>query len=136
MADATITVANVRSGAGGSTQTLIAGVAITQGQPVYVDTDNLVQLSDADGAAATQVPIGYSVNSASAGQPVTFVTSGTAVVPGFTASIGDVLYLSPNPGRVTTDFADLASGDRVVILGVFSTTTVLNLSIVSGGVKA
>lgn len=136
MAEATITVGNVRAGAGSQVTTLIAGVDLTQGQPVYADTSNLVQLADADGASATQAPTGITVNAASAGQPVSYVTSGSAVVPGFTASVGDVLYLSPTPGRVTTAFADVASGDRVVILGVFTSTTVLNLVILLGGTKA
>lgn len=131
-----VTAANVLKGSGSQTQTVTAGVAITAGQYCYLDTSNLAQLADADGSSVTQVVDGVAANNAGAGQPVTLIqaNSSVAITPGFTASaIGVVIYLFDTAGGATETFADLESGDKVIVLGVMVTTTTMKFYPVTGG---
>lgn len=137
MADVSITASLVRAGTGNlGINTVTAGAAITAGQVIYLDTANLAQLADADGASATQTVSGIALNSTgAAGQPVSYVTTGSpAVVPGFTGTVGDVVLLSTTPGGMTVTSGDITTGDRRVVLGVMVTTTTMNFTPVVGGV--
>lgn len=134
-----VTAANVLKGSGSGTQTVIAGVALTAGQYVYLDSSNLAQLADSDGSSPAQVVNGVCANNAAAGQPVTLILpdSTATIAPGFTAgAIGNTIWLHDTPGAATETFADLESGDKVIVLGVMVTTTTMRFYPVSGGTIA
>jgi hypothetical protein len=139
MANLTPVAANVLKGTGTQVSRYIAGVALTAGQYVYIDDDGEIQLSDADGASSAQVVDGVTANDAAAGQPVNIIPPSTTsiITPGFTAAaVGNVIYLAPNPGFATETYADVLTGDRVIVLGVMVTTTTMRFQPLIGGVKA
>jgi hypothetical protein len=109
-----------------------AGAAITAGQIVYKEAaTGLIKLADADSATAeVKVPYGIALNSAAIGQPVAVQTSGSITIGG-TLVAGTPYYLSDTAGgiRTTPD-----TGDRVVQLGLATSTTVLALRIQDTGV--
>lgn len=141
MADISITVANVVKGtiaqsADGATQpltkTLLAAVTITQGQTVYEDTSvtpNVLRLCDANGTTAASVGGGMALNAALAGQPVTYQYQG-AIVPGGTLAAG-MLYCQSETAGSICPINDLVSTDKLTIFGWASSTTVLQLTIIS-----
>jgi hypothetical protein len=134
MADLSVTAANVRRGSGQTQQGIVAsGVTITAGQSVYQLADGTYGLADSDGTSPANVFAGISINGAAAGQPFLFVASDPTFTPGFTALAGDPIYMSDTPGGLTKTFADLESGDKVTVVGVMTSTTVMNLSPVTGG---
>ena len=137
MAAISITAANVLPGSIVNIQAGTAGASITQGQSLYFDTaaGNL-KLADADGSAPANTFAGIALNAASTGQPISYTSDASALVPGGTVLAGDVIYLSPVAGGITKTFADLTSGATVIILGVVNTDLSLNLKPVVGGVKA
>lgn len=123
MADLTITATAVLASAGAQTAEGIAGVAITAGQAVYIDTgdSNKLKLADANSAAASVVA-GIALNGAAAGQPVEYVTKDDDFTPGATlslsvASMKPVFVLSDTAGGIKP-VADLAAGDYPVVLMV------------------
>lgn len=137
MADISITAANVAATNPTGSNRGIAGATITQGQPLYLDSaDNRLKLADANASASTKVPVGISLNAASAGQPVNHTNADASFTVGATLSIGDVLYLSNTAGGITATYGDLSTGSAVIVLGVMVTTTTANLNFTIGGTKA
>lgn len=137
MADLTQTAANVAAGA--STLKLRitgiqAGEAITQGQPVYQSTaDSKFYRCDAD-AAATAIAAGIAMTPAATNGYFALAQSGDSpgqalINLGATLTVGQVYVVSTNPGGIAP-IADLGSGDFVTILGVATTTALLDLRIV------
>lgn len=116
----------------------IAGATITQGQALYIDSTDSYKLkltTTATLAAATCV--GLAVNAASSGQKVDYVVSDPALAIGSTQLSGDDVWLfDTTPGALTITKADLESGDYVVHLGTYVSTTAINLNITIGGVIA
>jgi hypothetical protein len=107
---------------------LLAGAAITAGQPVYRGTDSLVYPADANGADPLYKVEGIAENSAGIGQPVSVVVSDPAFTPGCTLAIGDVIVVSATAGKIC-EAADKTSGWFVSILGVAWSTTKMALNI-------
>lgn len=136
MADLAITAASVLRSSAGNPAQGTAAAAITQGQVVYITDASTVNLADSNAVAPANSVAGIALNSASTGQPILYVTTDSAFVPGFTALAGDPIYLSNTPGAVTKTYGDVAAGSTIVVLGVMTTTTVMNLSPIVGGVKA
>lgn len=136
MADISITVANVLPSNTATVQIGIAGAAITQGQAIYLDTTtNTYLLSDSNAAGKNQIA-GIAVNAASTGQRVCFVGLDSAgFTVGGTLTSFDGIYLSNTPGGLTEAYADLATGSTVIIVGMQTSTTKMNLSPIVGGVK-
>lgn len=103
MADLTVTAANVRDASPvgvGKKINLLAAVAITAGQAVYLDTSGTASLADAS-AAGTAVVIGIALEGAAIGQPVPILVEG--FVTGFTltsVAYGTILSLSDTAGAV------------------------------------
>lgn len=130
MADISITAANVVAAAAATKEMGIAGATITAGQVVYKDAaDNKYKLADGDHAtAAIRKPIGIALNGASNGQPLAIVKAG-AVTIGATLTAGTAYYLGDDPGGICP-LADVASGDDVVLIGVATSTSVLQVGIV------
>ena len=133
MADLSITAANVVAGSGAKKVTGTAGATITAGQVVYYDsTTSTYKLADTDSAtAAVRSPAGIALNGASANQPVTVLTSGPVTI-GATVAVGDVYYLSGTAGGLAP-FADVAAGDYPCVIGICTSTSVLNVKILEAG---
>jgi hypothetical protein len=139
MASQVVVPADVLASAGATKKTGVAGATITQGQVLYLDAvDNKLKLADANGAAALRVVEGISLNAASAGQPITYITRDPAFKPGFAVVVGENYILaSDTPGSIALH-ADAVAGDYVTNLGVGKSVTEINCQGFSaaGAVKA
>jgi hypothetical protein len=134
MADLTITASSVVAGSGAKKTTGTAGASITAGQTVYLDSaTNTYKLADCDSAtAAVRSPAGIALHAASSSQPLTILTSGPVTI-GASVTAGVAYYLSATPGGICP-VADLATGDYPVILGLATSTTVIDIDIQEAGV--
>lgn len=135
MVDISVTSANVDPGANAVIKHGYAGEAITAGQAIYKSaTDGLIYLGDADSATdAVQDCDGIAVNSAAANQPVAYQESGQIDIGG-TVTVGEIYVLSGTAGGVAPE-GDLATGDKVVIIGVGVTSTDILLGLFNSGVE-
>lgn len=133
MADISITAANVVS-AGAAVAYGTAGATITAGQMVYLDpTDNRYKLADNDSAtAAVRLPAGMALNGASSGQPLAIAPSGPVTI-GAVLTAGVAYYLSSTAGGICP-VADLGVGDYPTIIGIATSTSILNINIHPSGV--
>lgn len=133
MADITITAANVAQGAGAVVGNGTAGATITAGQPLYIDAadSNKLKLADADASSAASDVVGLALHGASSGQPLKYIKSGAAYVPGATLTQGEVYVLSGNAGGVAP-VADLGSGDYPVVLFCANDASTATVKIVRG----
>lgn len=136
MADIVVTAANVKAT---NAQTKIeygrvAAATIAAGEVVYIDTTtSKVNLADTDSAtAAVRTPRGIALNSAAADQAVA-IAYGGQVTLGAVLTKGTIYALSDVAGKIRP-VADNASGDYVNILGVASSTSVLDLAINASGI--
>lgn len=133
MADLTITAANVVA-TSGTRENGTAGAAITAGQVVYINaTTGRYELADNNAASVpARSPRGIALHAAAVGQPLAVLRSGDITI-GAALTAGTDYWLSDTPGGICPR-ADLASGERVVLLGVAKSTTVLALNIQNSGV--
>lgn len=134
MADLTITATSVVAGVGASKKSGVAGVAITAGQTVYLDTTtNSYKLADNDNATvAARSPAGIALHGAAAGQPLA-VHEGGDITIGATLTPGTVYFLSANGGGICP-VADLGTGKTVTIVGVAKSASVLSVKFHESGV--
>ena len=111
MADITVTAASVVAGADSTTTSGTAGVTITAGQAVYLDTTTgKWALADADSATAAQRrAAGIALNGAALNQPIRVLTSGDITI-GATVTAGVAYYLSGTPGGICP-VADIGTGE-------------------------
>lgn len=135
MADLSITAANVLQSSGTSVTPGIAATAITRGQYVYVLANGTIGLADSNGSTPANTIAGCSVVDVATGQTCFYVATDSAFTPGFSAVAGDTIWLSDTPGACTKTYADIASGSTVIPLGVMTSSTVMKLSPLTGGVK-
>lgn len=121
MADLSITVANVVPVAGFTSETgYLAGATITRGQSVYLDTNASPpswKLADVDASAlaAGSGGVGISLSDVASGQPMIVMTGGDLGL-GAILTQGVIYCVGDDPGTICP-YGDLASGDRVTILG-------------------
>jgi hypothetical protein len=134
MADITITAASVLEGSTAVTVNGTLGATCTAGQVVYIDTTtNTWKLADNNAAtAAVRTPGGILLNGGASGQPCKVLTKGFITI-GATMTAGVAYYLSDTPGGICP-VADLASGEYPAIIGIATTTGILNVNITSSGV--
>lgn len=134
MADISITAANVLASATGRVVHGAAGATITAGQAVYLDTaDGRYKLADSNGASALiRTPVGIALNGAANGQPLAVQNSGPITIGG-TLTAGVAYYLSDTPGGICP-VADVGSGEYATVLGIATSTSVLDLNIQASGV--
>ena len=133
MVDVTVTAAEVLPGTDTQYAHGVAGVAITGGQSVYLDsTTSTYKLADADDTAATAAVVGIAMNTAAANARLTVATSGS-LDPGFTVTVGQVYVVSGTAGGIAP-VADLATSDIVSIIGVGASATSLTLAIKNTGI--
>ncbi len=135
MADLVITAANVLASGQASTETGVAGVALTAGQLVYKEAaTGRFKGTDCDDATVEKRSIyGIALNGAAIGQPVSVAKSDPDFTPGATLTKGSRYYASGVAGAIAPE-ADLASGDHVALLGVASSTTKLVMTPFNSGV--
>lgn len=132
MADLTITATSVLADATANTRQGVAGETLAAGKVVYLDsTTGAYKLADSNGAAALRSPVGIALNGAAVGQPVTIALSGPVTI-GATMTAGVAYYLSDTPGGICP-VADVGAGEYSTILGIATSTTVLNLKIQESG---
>jgi hypothetical protein len=134
MTDITITPTSVVAGANASTETGMAGEAITAGKLVYrAAATQKLMLSDTNAAAAeAHKPLGVALNGASLNQPVMVQKHGDITI-GATLVVGDSYYASDTAGGICPR-ADVAAGEEVVLIGLAKSTTVLAIDIQAPGV--
>lgn len=134
MADLTITATSVAPQGSARTVTGVAGAAITAGQVVYNDTaTGTLKLADANsGTAAARSPYGIALHGAAAGQPLTIVRSGKVTI-GAALTAGVAYYLSGTPGGIAP-VADVTTGWYPTIVGIATSTTVLDVKFHESGV--
>ena len=122
------------AGAGAAVSRGVAGATVTAGQAVYLDTsDGKWKLADNNSAtAAVRSPDGIALNGASNGQPLSVLTAGPITI-GAALTAGVAYYLSNTPGGICP-VADLATGEYPTVIGIATSTTVLNVQINSSGV--
>jgi len=133
-ADITITAASVVPSASAKIQRGTAGVALTAGQLVYLESSsNTLKLADANGASEEVRKVaGYTVNSAPIGGPVHYVVKDPALVLGGTTAKGTIYILSATAGGIAPA-ADLTTGWYPHVLAVGVSTTVVAFD--AGGVR-
>lgn len=133
--DVSITAANVAPSANAVLKRGVAGVAITAGQLLYLESaTNTLKLADCDSATAeVRAVAGISINSAPAGGPLHYVVSDPALTLGGTSAKGTIYVLSATAGGITPA-ADLTTGwyPHVVAVGVSATVVAFDAGKVRG----
>lgn len=134
MSDYVITAASVLPGAGRSPSHGIAGATITAGKAVVIDpTTNKYVLSDSNSATAALRGVdGIALNGASDGQPLAVHTKGPLTL-GAVLTAGVAVYASDTPGGLCP-VADVGSGEYSTIIGIATSTSVLDVDIQESGV--
>lgn len=114
---------------------MFAGEAIIAGEVVYRDPSlGTVFKADADSAtAAARTVRGFALNGGGIGQPIAVAYGGSLTI-GAVMTKGLVYCLSDVAGKIRP-VADNASGDFVSLLGVASSTSVLDININNSGVS-
>jgi hypothetical protein len=137
-ADYTVTAANVKASKKTSSRDSShdAGVTITRGQAVYLDTSvnpNVWKLADANLSAAAANVMGVALNDAVADQPLFVVTHDESFTPGFTIAAGEIVILSATAGAFCP-VADAATGMYVSVAMIGTGSNKAKLSILQSGV--
>lgn len=134
MADLVITAANIIAGANAVKEAGVAGASILAGQTVYKEAaTGLFKLADSNSATVeVRTPYGIALNPALTSQPVSILTSGGL---GFGAILtaGTAYFSSETPGGIQPQ-ADITAGELVTFLGFATTTSNIDVRIVSSGV--
>jgi hypothetical protein len=134
MANLSQTAANVKAGSAATrTQLVQAGEAITQGQPCYLASDNKYYQCDANDTATKAQTKGIALTGAATDGYFLIAIDGLVDV-GATLAVGMVYVVSATKGAICP-YADLTTGDFVTILGVATTTALLDLDINISGVQ-
>lgn len=138
MADLVITAANVIpstiTGIANNIKQGTAGASITAGQSVYQDATagNVVKLADANGTVATAAATGIALQSATSGQPISFMTAG-ALAFGAILLAGKYYVVSATPGGIAP-VADLTTGWYSTLLGYGYSTSVMIVGVKASGI--
>ena len=128
MADLSITAASVKStGASPRISRVLFGETITQGQALYRKaSDGEYYKADADAGTDEAAEVaGVALTPGGDGEYGYVVTQGDVAI-GATVTVGEIYVLSGTAGGICPE-ADLASGDRVTVIGVGTTSTVISL---------
>lgn len=133
MVDITITPADVAR-VDGSTQTKNAGVAITAGDTVYVDSNGVLQLCINDNTAAEAAMAGIALCDAAVGQPCVYLVSGN-LDPGATVAAGVTYIVGAGAGGIAP-VADIAAAEFLTVVGVGTGTGNIKMGILQSGVAA
>lgn len=127
MANLSQTAANVAIGSQITrTRVVQAGENLTQGQPVYLKaSDGKYYRADANASAEAAKAVGIALTPASTnGYAVIQEGSGGSVNLGATLTVGETYVVSATAGAIAP-IADLTTGDYPCILGVATTTALI-----------
>jgi hypothetical protein len=126
MANLSITAASVQVASTVRLSRGVAGATIAAGDALYIDTSdsNKLKLAIATSAAAA-VFAGIATHAALSGQPVQYIPAG-AITIGATLAIGTVYVVSATAGKICP-VADLVAGNYLTIIGMPSTTSILQV---------
>lgn len=134
MANITQTAANVAAGSSATRVQLVqAGEAITQGQPVYLASDGKYYQTDANDTAVKAQAKGIAVSPAALDGYFLMANDGLINL-GATLAVGQVYCVSATKGAIAP-YGDLTTNDYVTILGIATTTALMDINIVIGGVQ-
>lgn len=133
MTDIVITPANVAR-VDGSTQTKLAGVAITAGDSVYVDSSGVLQLCEKDQSVVEAACAGLALNDGAVGQPITYQVSGNLDAGG-TLAAGVVYVVGGGPGALAP-VADIVTSDFATVIGIATAAGNLKMGLLPSGVAA
>jgi hypothetical protein len=125
MVDLTITPANVQSSTNAKRETGTAAVALTAGQLVYKNsTSKKWDLADTNSATVeARQPTGIALHAAAINQPITVHMAGDITI-GATVVAGTDYYASDTPGGICPR-ADVGSGEKVTMIGLAKSATVI-----------
>lgn len=130
MADVTITASNVARVSGQVVREFNAGETITAGMCVYLKTsDSKWYKGQCDGTAEEaggSTRHGIALNGAANGQPLVVQVDGTVTIGG-TLVAGTIYVMSATAGGIAPH-ADLASTNKLSIIGYGSTTAILAIT--------
>lgn len=127
MADFSVTATGVVARDGAVYQDVIAGAAVTAGQPVYEDANDNYQYKPASTASISQARVkGIALHAASDGQPLRIIIRGDVYL-GAAVTAGEIYVASTNAGGIAP-VGDL-DNNQVTILGVGISGGDLRLSI-------
>lgn len=134
MADLSITATAVLAGSGATTENGTLGATVTAGQVLYKDSaDSLLKLADNNSATAgIRSVYGIALNGGAAGQPVKVLRAGPLTLNAVLTA-GVAYYSSDTPGGICP-VGDLLTGEYPTIIGIATSTTVLNVDIQASGV--
>lgn len=134
MANLTQTAANVAAGSSGTRVQLVqAGEAITQGQPVYLASDGKYYQTDANDTAVKAQAKGIAISPAALDGYFLMANDGLINL-GATLAVGQVYCVSATKGAIAP-YGDLTTNDYVTILGVATTTALMDIDILISGVQ-
>ena len=134
MADLSITAASCVPASGAPVEWGVSGATITAGKAIYLDTaTNTWKLADNnDATAAVRQATAIALTGSSSSQPLAYMRSGSLTL-GATMTAGTAYYLSATAGGICP-VADLASGQYPQVVGIATSTTVLQLGFLASGV--
>lgn len=134
MADLSITAANVKAGSASTRVQLVqAGEAIDQGEPAYLASDGKYYQTDANDTAIKAQAKGIAITPASADGYFLLAVDGLINL-GATLAVGQIYVCSATKGGIAP-YADLTTNDFVTILGVATTTALLDINLLVSGVQ-
>lgn len=134
MADLSITAANVKAGSASTRVQLVqAGEAIDQGEPAYLASDGKYYQTDANDTAIKAQAKGIAITPASTDGYFLLAVDGLINL-GATLAVGQIYVCSATKGGIAP-YADLTTNDFVTILGVATTTALLDINLLVSGVQ-
>ena len=134
MADLTITAASCVPVTGALVEWGTAGATITAGKAIYLAAaTNKWGLADSNSATAeVREAKAIALTGSSDGQPIAYMRTGSLTL-GAAMTAGVVYYLSDTPGGICP-VADVGSGEYPGVIGIATSTTVLQLGFNYSGV--
>lgn len=128
MADLSITVASVALSSGGVCKDFASSTTITAGMVVYLTSNNVWAKAGCTTAtlAGNGSRVGIALHAALSGQPLAVQESGVVNL-GATLTVGTLYCVSATAGNICP-FADLATTNKINILGIATTTALLDMT--------
>jgi hypothetical protein len=114
---------------------MLYGATIGIAQPVYQDAtdNNEAKLADANASTATAAAVGIAITPGVDTGYGYVATGGSIVLVGTTMVVGQQYFVGPTAGEII-ESSELATGERVTLLGVAASTTQLDLTIKATGI--
>lgn len=134
MANLTQTAANVAAGSSTTRVQLVqAGESITQGMPVYLASDGKYYQTDANDTAVKAQAKGIAVSPAATDGYFLMAVDGLVNL-GATLAVGQIYVVSATKGAIAP-YGDLTTNDYVTILGIATTTALMDINLLVSGVQ-